>query len=367
MMTPRRTEDDTVDMGLWIDRWGTGSLLMAGAALAGLLLGAAVQRSGLCTRAALLECWQREWGARTGLWLLALAVACLGTQALVAAGWLQPAQSRLVGAPASLSGVLVGGALFGVGMVFTRGCPARLLVLAGSGNLRALVSVLVFGLVVQATLTGALSAPRQWVAEWWRIDPGPLRDLGRLTGLGTAWGWGLGVALLALAVPLLRREPARLQRGAVLAAALAGALVAAGWGWTAWVASASFDPVAVQSLNYSAPAAEWLIRAQLQAEFHPPWGFDAGLLPATVLGALLAAVAARQWAWQGYGSEHRVGANLLGAVLMGFGAVLAGGCTVGHGLSGMALGATSSLVALLAMAAGVGVGRAVARARGWPL
>ncbi|MFY7864643.1 YeeE/YedE family protein [Roseateles sp.] len=364
-----------MDISAWIDRFGTASLLMAGGALAGLLFGAAAQRSGLCTRAALLECWRGRLGERSALWLLTLAWACIGTQALVLLGWLQPVQSRLVGSPASVSGLLVGGALFGIGMVFTRGCPARLLVLTGGGNLRALLSLLVFGVVVQATLTGALVGPRQWVAELWRLDPGPFRDLGRLTGMGSAWAWLLGPALLASAWLLLRRkgvaqaerEAAPALSGAAWAASLAGLVIALAWAWTASIAAVSFDPVAVQSLNYSAPAAEWLQRLQLQAEFHPPLGLDTGLLPATLLGAWVATVLARQWRWQGYGPEHRVGANVLGAVLMGFGAVLAGGCTVGHGLSGLALGATSSVLALLGMAAGVGLGRWVAQRRGWPL
>jgi uncharacterized membrane protein YedE/YeeE len=357
-----------VDLNAWMDRFGTGSLLLVGGALAGLLFGAAAQRSALCTRAALLECWQGRLGHRTALWLLAVGCACLGVQALVAAGVLQPAQSRLVGAPASLSGVLIGACLFGVGMVFTRACPARLLVLAGGGNLRALLSVLVFGVAVQATLTGALTGPRLWVADLWRVDPGPLRDMGSATGLGSAWGWLLGPLLLLGGWLLWRRERSApgASAGAAFAAMVVGLVIAFAWAWTAWIAGASFDPVAVQSLNFSAPVAEWLLRVQLQAEFHPPWGFDAALLPATVLGALLATLAARQWAWQGYGPEHRVGANLLGALLMGFGAVLAGGCTVGHGLSGVALGATLSVLALSGMAAGVGIGRAVARARSWP-
>lgn len=47
-----------------------------------------------------------------------------------------------------------------------------------------------------------------------------------------------------------------------------------------------------------------------------------------------------------------MGRYLSGGVLMGMGGVLAGGCTVGAGLSGVATLSTSAVIALLAIIAG---------------
>ena len=117
----------------------------------GLLFGAAAQRSRFCLRAATIEVFEGHPGERMGVWLIVFFTALLTTQITVLAGWMDVSGARQLAATGSLSGAVIGGGMFGIGMILARGCASRLLVLSGTGNMRALVTGLVVTLVAQAS------------------------------------------------------------------------------------------------------------------------------------------------------------------------------------------------------------------------
>lgn len=123
----------------------------------GLAFGALAERTRFCFRHALLGADRR---AAMGVWLAALAVALSGSQGAVAAGWIDFGTHRLHAAALPGVAILIGGLLFGAGMVLARGCASRLTVLAGTGNLRAALLLVVFALVAHATLKGFLAPLR---------------------------------------------------------------------------------------------------------------------------------------------------------------------------------------------------------------
>jgi hypothetical protein len=88
------------------------------------------------------------------------------------------------GAVLAVGGALIGGLMFGAGMIMTRGCASRLLVLSANGNLRALLSGLIFAVTAQAALGGALAPLREAISGWWTVEGGAARDLLALTGTG---------------------------------------------------------------------------------------------------------------------------------------------------------------------------------------
>ncbi len=335
-----------------LERFGEGPVLAGGGLAVGLAFGLFAQRSRFCFRAAAVDAFRGTYGQKLAVWLLAFSVALLVVQALALAGALDVAKVRQLGEPGSLSAALVGGLVFGAGMVMTRGCPSRLIVLTSTGNLRALLSGLVFAVAAQATIAGPLAPLRQAIASWWPVDPGPLRSVLGWFDMGPAWGVAAGLAGMGLAVAIGAR--ARLRGGWHWAgAAVVGLTVAAAWGFNQWVARDSFEPVLVQGLTFSAPSAEWLMRlVQTPA---PKLGFEFGLVPGTVLGAWLGGLVGRELKIEGFHDGHSMRRYLVGAVLMGFGAVLAGGCAIGAGVTGGSLLAITALVALAAMVAGAWV------------
>ena len=106
----------------------------------GLLFGICAQRSRFCLRSAVVEFWNRQGTAKLAIWLCAFSSAVIATQLFIALGWLDVSQARQLSATGSLSGALVGGLLFGIGMILARGCSSRMLILAANGNLRALLT-----------------------------------------------------------------------------------------------------------------------------------------------------------------------------------------------------------------------------------
>jgi uncharacterized membrane protein YedE/YeeE len=284
--------------------------------------------------------------------MLGFAVAILAVQAIVLTGFLKPESSRQLGSPGSISGAVVGGLMFGMGMIMTRGCASRLLILSANGNLRALLSGLVFAVTVQASISGLLAPARQWVTSLWMVEGGPDRNLLNLTS--TWLGLVIGIAMGAVALWRLRLSTDSSSNTWNWAGVFVGLAVAMGWGMTQLVASVSFEPIAVQSLSFSAPSAEWLMRT-LSTTTAPRFGFDAGLLPGVFIGSLVASVLFGEFKFEGFQTENKLGHYLTGAVLMGFGAVMAGGCTVGAGMSGGAVFSNTAWLTLVSIILGAGL------------
>jgi uncharacterized membrane protein YedE/YeeE len=337
-----------VDFTHLIDWLGEPALLTAGGALTGLLFGFFAQRSRFCLRSAAIEFSRGRPGDRLAVWLLSFSTAVVTVQLLILAGALDVGTARQLATRGSLSGALVGGLLFGAGMIMTRGCASRLLVLSANGNLRALLSGLIFAVTAQAALAGALAPLRESISVWWTVEGGPTRDLLQVTHIGR-WG-GLAFALLWLAAAIwyAARSPRGFWKWA--GGIGAGLMVAAGWWFTFSVSRSSFQVVPVHSLSFSGPSAEWLMRV-LRAPFPEP-GFDTGMLPGVFAGSFLGALAGRELHLEGFGDGYSMRRYIAGAILMGFGAMLAGGCAVGAGLSGGSVFAVTAWLTLVGMWSG---------------
>ncbi|MBS0123919.1 YeeE/YedE family protein [Thetidibacter halocola] len=306
----------------------------------GALFGLLAERTKFCFRRGLVGEDRRQ---ALGVWLTALAVAILGTQGAVAAGLIDFADHRLLVSDLPVAAILLGGVLFGAGMVLARGCASRLTVLAGSGNLRALTVLAVFAIVAHATLKGVL-APLRSALGAYTIPLGDGASLAALPG-----GAPVVAALLALAALAYALRSGN-RPGTLIGAAALGALVPLGWVSTGFVLYDDFDPVALQSLSFTSPWAEGLFWAVASTSI--PASFGVGLIGGVIGGAALSALASGRFQWQSFTSPRETGRYLSGAVLMGIGGVLAGGCTVGAGLAGIPTLSAAALLALLAIAAG---------------
>ena len=339
-------------MAQWIELYGDRSLLAAGGAAIGLAFGFLAQRSRFCLRAAVIEFWHRRFGDKLTVWLLAFSAAVIGVQLLSLAGWLDTTNARQIATRGSLSGALVGGLVFGAGMVLTRGCASRLLVLSANGNLRALLSGLIFAVTAQSALSGALSPLRTEISSWWMVDGGPSRDLLARLGLDHSAGLAFGWVWLLAALFFAWRSPQRsfwMWVGGIGT----GLTVAAAWGYSQWVARESFEPVQIQGLTFSGPSAEWLMRVlQWPA---PTMGFEFGLMPGVFLGSFIGAVLGGDWKLEGFKDGYSMRRYIVGAVFMGFGSMLAGGCAVGAGVTGGSIFALTAWITLLGMWLGAGL------------
>ena len=319
-----------------------------------LILGAGfgllAERTRFCFRRGLVG---EDRRAALGIWLTALAFALLGTQGAVALGWISFGEHRFLSSDLPIVAILVGGALFGAGMVLTRGCVSRLTVLTGSGNLRALTVLAVFAVVAHATLKGVLAPLRLSLGEV-TVPLGETTSLAALPGGAALWTALLAVVALAYAA----RSGNRLLP--LIGAALIGLLVPLGWVGTGFVLYDDFDPIAMESLAFTSTWADALFWTVASTSI--PAGFGVGLIGGVILGSFVSALSAGRFEWQSFSSPRETGRYLAGASLMGIGGVLAGGCTVGAGLAGVPTLSIAALAALGAIAAGALLTNAVLNA-----
>lgn len=304
----------------------------------GVIFGALAEVSRFCFRRSVAGA-KGERGAAAGVWLAGLATAVLGTQLAVAQGLISFADHRFLTPDLPWLAIVIGGVMFGVGMVLTRGCVSRLTVLSGSGNLRAALVLVVFAVVAHATLKGVLAPLRTTLG-------GVTLSLDTVALPGSALIWTL---LIVGAAAIAAWRLATSKRDLVLGA-LIGLLVPAAWIGTGFVLFDEFDPIAMESLSFTSPSAETLFWSVAASSI--PAGFGTGLIGGVILGALVSSLLSDRFRWQSFESPRQTGRYMAGAALMGVGGVLAGGCTVGAGLAGVPSLSLAAILALVSIALG---------------
>lgn len=328
-----------------IDRFGDPAVMCAVGLLVGLLFGAAAVHSKFCLRAATVEVSEGQPGPRLAIWLVAFFAALVTVQATIWSGGLDTSDARQLAATGSLSGAIIGGLMFGAGMILARGCVSRLLVLSATGNLRAIVTGLVVTIVAQAALSGALSPIRETLALLWTVPGGSARSIMTMLGMGVPVLTAL--AALALIGSLIFGRIQRLPFSELAAASLVGVAVFAGWAATFAIAQVSFEVIAVQSVTFTGPSTDTLMALVTAPDVIPSFGL--GLVPGVFIGALLTAVIKGEARIQRFEADTPMERYLVGGVLMGFGSMLAGGCAVGAGMAGGSIMALTAWVAVFCM------------------
>ncbi len=336
------------------ESYGEKALITAAGLLIGLLFGIFAQRSRFCLRSAVVEFFSRQGYTKLAIWLFAFSCAIIATQGFIASGWLEVSQARQLSARGSISGALIGGLLFGIGMILARGCSSRMLVLAANGNLRALLTGLIFAVTAQASLNGVLSPLRTWFSSWWTIE-GSARDLLSTAHVGHIGGILFGLVWFAAAIIFARKT--QLTAREWIGGIGVGLMVSLAWLATFTIGSNAFEVIPVQSLSFTGPSADVLML--VLSPPGQPWDFDIGLVPGVVLGSFLAALWGKELKLEGFKDGHSMRRYMVGAVCMGFGGMLAGGCAVGAGVSGASVFALTAWVTLIGMWAGAGLADAL--------
>ncbi|WP_157015714.1 YeeE/YedE family protein [Mesorhizobium xinjiangense] len=335
-----------MDLVPLIERFGEpGAAALGGAAIA-LAFGFFAQRSAFCTRSAVLDIVRGRDLKALATWSAGFAAAVLSVQLLLTFGQLDVVETRFFSTAQSLSGALIGGALFGLGMVLTRGCISRLLVLSATGNLRALYGSIIVGVVGLATYSGVLVPLRDALGGLWSTAQIGGNDILAHAGLGQGAGVVVGLVLAFGALALSLRSGLSPWRN--LGGVGVGLTVAAGWWFTYTLSLQVFEPIQAESLSFIRPLAT---TGELAIGNGAVASLDQGVLAGVLIGAFVAAVLFRDFRVVTFSDPGApsVLRYTAGAALMGFGGILAVGCTVGAGLTGGSVLALSSIVGLAAM------------------
>lgn len=333
---------------------------IGGGFVVGAAFGAVVQRTNYCIMGAVVDWVVKGDLTRMRAWMLAIAVAVLSSQALHAVGLLDLSESFLRAPVVPLGGLVLGGLAFGFGMVIACGCASRSLVNAASGDLRALVTVVTLGIFGYVTMRGVLAPVRGWYSRATGIDlasPG-IGDsslgslLAELVGLGPAAAQALSAAAVVLVLAVFALGDARFRRRTryLFASVSLGLLIGAGWLVTGVLGADEFDPQPLVSLRFVSPTGDALQYLMLYTGSYLDFGI--ATVGGVLAGACVSAVASGTFRLQAFEDLYDLRRYLAGGAMMGIGGVLALGCTVGQGMSGVSTLAAGSFVATAAIVGG---------------
>jgi uncharacterized membrane protein YedE/YeeE len=340
-----------------------------GGLVLGILLGIAGQATRFCVRGAIADWVVLGRRERFAGWMLAVGVGALGLQALAATGLVDATRTLSWSPRLVWLSCLVGGLVFGYGMILAGGCPQRSLVKAGAGSLRHAVVTVVAALAAAMTLRGVFAPVRANFLDTFSLQLKSPQDVGDLLAAGLpasagALRWTLAVLLFALTLGYAWRKHRGALRevwiggfgvGAILIAAvyLTGRL-----GFVAehpetlepaWIGTQSNRP---EGLNFTAPLANSLDLLTLWTDKSMVPTFGVMLVVGVLIGSYLSARLRREFRMEGFASARDFGEHVLGAAMLGFGGVTALGCSIGNGVTGLAWMSSGSILAVAGIVAG---------------
>lgn len=340
--------------------------LSLGGLLIGFLFGAIVFKTNFCTMGSISDIVSFGDYRRFRAWILAAATALIGAQLLQAGGIVELTRSMYLSPSINWFGSVLGGLMFGYGMVFAGGCASRNLARVGGGDLRSLVALIVIGIFAYMTIGGILGPIRAWLEQSTAVSlagiNAPSQSLGDILSAGLATSRATGAliftALIAAAALFycfrdesFRGSPIHIASGIGI-----GLCVVAGWALTGLAFDELADrPVAPISLTFVRPAGDSLEWLQRYTALGLP-GFGVATVIGSILGAFATAVAMKRFAITTFSDKGDTIRVLSGSALMGVGGVLALGCTVGQGITGVSTLAVGSFIAFAAIVTGGVIG-----------
>lgn len=334
------------------------TIVILAALVIGLIYGSVGLLSGFCLMSGLRGLWAEGDGRLARTYALAMGVAIAASQLLAAAGLVDLGKSIYLQPSFSAPVMFLGGLLFGYGMVLSNGCGSRALVLLGRGNLRSFVVVIVLGIFAEMTLKGLIAPARIAMvqASQATVAANSVPALLASAGLDAVPARMIAASVLSavLIIFAFAHAPFRKSFGQIAAGLIVGLLVAGGWYATGYLGADDFNPVPVTSLTFIAPIADALQYVMLSTG--STLNFGIVTVFGVFAGSLNTAIATGRFQLEGYRSPQHMLRSASGAALMGAGGVMAFGCSVGQGLTGLSTLSLSSFIAIAGIMLGTGAG-----------
>jgi uncharacterized protein len=352
------------------------ALVAWGGFILAFVFGFVANRTNFCTMGAVSDVVNMGSWARMRMWLMAIAIAILGTHALQLAGLIDLGKSFYTRPNVTWLSYVLGGFLFGVGMTLGSGCGSKTLVRVGGGSLKAFVTFIFLGIAAYMTLKGLFAIGR---ANW--IDPVatdlaahgvPRQDLPTLVATLTGANLRMveivvaAIVAFALLAFVLKDRDFRTNADNLLGGAVVGLVIVGGWYVTGHLGFGENPETlentyfgtnsrTIESLSFTAPVGYALELLMLWSDKSLTVTFGVAATVGLILGSFAYALLSRTFRWEGFAGAEDTANHVVGGLLMGFGGVTALGCTVGQGLTGFSTLAIGSILAFLAIVAGSAV------------
>lgn len=322
--------------------------------MGGLVLGLAARIGRFCTLGAIEDVLYGADDRRLRMWAIAIGIAVIGTHVALASGLFDNTESAYIDRVWNPIGTIVGGLLFGYGMALSGNCGYGALARLGGGDLRSFVIVLVMGLSAYFVMSGPLAHARVWLFPVETDSTTPQSFTQLLAKFGVSpLATGLIAGGLLLVVALGNTEMRR-SRGHIFWGCMVGLAIVSGWVGTYWVAMAGFESEPIETHTFAAPIGDTIFYTMTASG--NALSFSVGSVLGVVIGAALGSYSKGHFRWEACEDPRELQRQITGAAIMGPGAILAVGCSVGQGISAFSLLAYSAPVAFIAIFLGAAFG-----------
>ena len=335
----------------------------------GALFGAVGNRTNFCALGAVADIvTMGDWN-RMRMWLLAIAVAILGSQALQYAGMVDLSKSFYTASRLKWLSSIAGGMAFGAGMALASGCGSKTLIRIGGGNLKSLVVFAFMAISAYMTLRGLFALWRVELLDARAIALPTQQDLPSLLTITGALARPQAILLCSLVAggilagfALAPRDFRRFDN--LLGGIVVGLVVAGGWYVTGHLGYIAEHPETLQeafvgtnsgraeSLTFVAPFAYTLELLMFWSDASKSVTFGIAAALGVVAGSGAWAIGSGSFRLESFRDPADMLRHIAGGILMGFGGVTALGCTIGQGISGVSTLALGSMLTLAAIIAG---------------
>ena len=323
----------------------------------GIGLGLAARLGRFCTLGAIEDQLYGGSDHRLRMWGMAIGVSVILVFLGIGSGLIETSEASYLGAGGwNPIAHILGGLVFGFGMAWAGNCGYGALARLGGGDLRSFVIVVVMGISAYVVMSGPLAQIRvtlfpQNLVET-DVAPGIAHGLAAATGLQPmVWGVvaGLAVLIATLSSKSFRSEPAMIAWGVVI-----GLVIGGTWMAMQWASTYSFGAVRVENHTFAGPLGETILYAMTSSG--GSLTFAVGAVVGVWTGALIGSLIKGHFRWEACEDPRELRRQIFGAGMMGAGAVLAVGCSVGQGLSAMSLLTYGAPLTSLSIYAGAALG-----------
>lgn len=322
--------------------------------LGGIALGLAARLGRFCTLGAIEDYLYGADPRRMGMWGVSVGVAIIGTQVLLGAAFVEGSDVAYLSRAWNPLSTVIGGLLFGYGMALTGNCGYGALARLGGGDLRAFVIVLVMGLSAYFVMSGPLAHLRVMLFPVVQSSDTSQGLAQLLNGFGVA-PWVVGIVAGAIIVlASLRTARGKPFRSYGLWGVLVGLAITSGWVGTHWVATVGFDGETIRTHTFAAPVGDTIFYSMTASG--NTVSFSVGSVMGVIIGAAFGSMFKKQFRWEACEDPRELKRQIFGAALMGVGAILAVGCSVGQGIAAFSVLAYSAPVTLIAIFCGAAFG-----------
>lgn len=347
------------------------------------VMGAVVNKTNFCTMGAVSDMVNIGDSGRMRSWLFAMAIAILGVVVLSYAGTVNVKEAfpPYTGSQLIWAENILGGFLFGIGMTLASGCGNKTLIRIGGGNIKSIFVLAIIAVISYFMMYPFPGTDQTLMSvlflDWIRplaISLQSGQDLGSVAaGAENAAIANIGIgAVLGLALLIFAFKSADFRKlDNILGGFIVGAAVLGGWYISSnlsidldgemyslgqymqeWEFVADSEEVRPAEARQLSPQSYTFINPMGQTYNYITNGFDKTILTfgimalfGVILGSFFWSLVSRSFRIEWFASFRDFVNHFIGAILMGFGGILALGCTIGQAVTGVSTLAIGSFLA----------------------